>query len=178
MPGYYIYLVSSLPMLHFGNPPPLSFQSFLQSCQGIISDADIGIIQLCAEDKSYTHRVEQPTLKKWYAFEVALRNELVKLRAGRKHLDPHQYLREDKGAEPFVTRVAVNAVKSPSIIEAERMLDQERWQFLEELALGHYFDIDSLVIYAQKLLILEKWENIRKADRSRLLEEALSGSPH
>jgi hypothetical protein len=163
-------------MLHFGNPPPFSFQGFLQLCAGNISDDDISVLKTCAADKNYIYKSAQPTLKKWYAFEIALRNELVKIRAGRRHTDPHRDIRENAYAEPFVTRIAVHATKNPSVIEAERILDQERWQFLEGLMLGHYFDVDCLIIYAKKLLILEKWENIKKADRSRLLEETLSNS--
>lgn len=174
MPGYYTYLLSSLPMLHFGNPPPLSFQKFIQLCEGVISEEDINILKNCAEDKAFIYKGSQSTLRKWYAFEIALRNELVKSRSQRKHVDAHRYIRDSQDAEPFVSRIAISAVKNPSLIESERMLDQERWRFLDELAIGHYFDLDSLIVYVYKLLILERWERIRKADKARLLEEVLS----
>jgi hypothetical protein len=53
------------------------------------------------------------------------------------------------------------------------MLDEARWRMLEELCVGHYFDLDFLIIYALKLLILERWQRIRTADGGRLLEEVL-----
>jgi hypothetical protein len=44
---------------------------------------------------------------------------------------------------------------------------------LEELATGHYFDLVFLITYAYKLMILQRWENIRSADGMILLEQAL-----
>ena len=48
-----------------------------------------------------------------------------------------------------------------------------RWKALEELALGHYFDVGVLITYAYKLMILQRWENIRSAEGMILLEQAL-----
>ena len=174
MSGYYIYLISSLPMLHFGNPPPFSFERLIQMCEGIISVEDINILKITAKGMDYAYDGSQPTLKKWFVFEVALRNELVKIRASRKHMDPQRYLRLSDNTEPYISRIALAASRIPSIIDAEMMLDQERWQQLEELSLGHFFDIDCLIIYGLKLLILERWDRIRTADKTRMLEETLS----
>ena len=107
-------------------------------------------------------------------FETALRNELVKIRAQRKHLDPSKFLRRDGYADQWVSHIASGAARNPSVTEQERLLDMDRWRFLEELSIGHYFDIEMLMIYARKLSILEKWERVRTANANRLLEEALT----
>jgi hypothetical protein len=60
-----------------------------------------------------------------------------------------------------------------SVLDAEKILDETRWKALEELATGHYFDLDFLITYSSKLLILQRWENIRSADGTILLEQAL-----
>jgi hypothetical protein len=172
MPNYYIYLVSSLPMLHFGAKPPFSFERFLENCKDKIADADIDCIRLVKE--AYIYQGEQPTLKKWAAFEVALRNELVKIRAVRKHIDPLKYIRGDGYIEPYITHIAMTASRNPAILEAEKGLDQERWRALDELAVGHYFDLDLLLTYALKLLILERWQRINNTDKVSLLNEALN----
>lgn len=44
---------------------------------------------------------------------------------------------------------------------------------LDELAGNHYFDFDALVAYAYKLLILQRWETIQRAEGITLLHEAL-----
>ena len=114
------------------------------------------------------------TLKKWNAFDKALRNELVKIRAAHKKLDPLKYMRYEGGADPSITHIAAHAFRTPSLLEGEKILDQARWNFLDELAIGHYFDIDFLTVYANKLLIMERWEKINTLDKVKALEEAIT----
>lgn len=171
--SYYVYLISSLPMLHFGTKPPFGFEKFLQICRRFIPEADVAAIKISAENPGYVYEGNQPTLKKWFAFDTALRNELVKIRASRKHIDPEKYLRKDSYAGPSIAHIAINAHRNPSILDAQNSLDAQRWQALDEFLMGHYFDIDFLLIYGLKLLILEKWERINSADKPKLLEEAL-----
>lgn len=172
MAGFYVYLISSLPMLHFGATPPFSFERFLEMCLDKISDEDIRLVALTKDACLYAGN--QPALKGWSAFDTALRNELVKIRASSKHLDPFQYIRGQDYIEPYIAHIAMNARRSLSILEAERLLDQGRWHKLDELAVGHYFDLDFLIVYALKLLILERWGRISTADKSRLLNEVLN----
>lgn len=108
------------------------------------------------------------TLKKWVNFEVALRNELVRARAARRKIDPLKFIRLPDHPEAHISHVALAAYRSTSILEAEKILDQERWNFLEYLSFGHYFDFDYLLIYALKLKILERWDKIQKADKQLL----------
>lgn len=190
-------------MLQFGMRPPFSFVRFLEICKDKISQEDIGLIKLTREGYLYAGiqptllspallkerlPVAQATLKtrpsvplekqglikRWCAFEIALRNELVKIRASRKHIDPLKYLRGDDYIEPYITHIAMNAHRNPSLLEAERLLDQERWRALDELAVGHYFDLDVLIVYALKLLILERWGRINSADKTLLVNQTLN----
>jgi len=142
-------------------------------CRGVISDEDIELIKLAAREKEFVYTGAQSTLRKWNAFEKSLRNELVKIRASRKHFPSHKYMRDPGYVEPFITRAAMSAHRSASLLTSEKLLDQRRWQVLDELSIGHYFDLDFLIIYAYKLLILEKWQKVRKADKEKILEEAL-----
>jgi hypothetical protein len=171
--GYYTYLISSLPSLHFGTKPPLSFESFLDICKGLVSDRDLEIIRDAGSTGMSGYDRDNPTLEKWHRYDTMLRNELVKVRAARKKTDPKEYLRDNGTEGTGFTHAALNAQRNPSLVDGERALDLERWRVLDGLACNHYFDLDSLLIYAHKLLILERWERIREADTSELLEEAL-----
>ncbi|KPK97741.1 MAG: hypothetical protein AMJ95_07530 [Omnitrophica WOR_2 bacterium SM23_72] len=173
MSGYYIYFICSLPMLHFGAKPSMGVERFIQLASELLSQEDVRILKACTQKNIYEHKMEQPTLNKWLTFDTALRNELVKVRSSRKKTDPAKYLRQDGYTEPAISHLALNAYRSPSILEGERMLDMERWRFLEGLSLGHYFDLDFLIVYTLKLLMLERWEKIRTADKEQLLEEAI-----
>ena len=173
MANYYIYLISSLPLLLFGMKPPFTFERFLILSDGLIPEEDVTVIKNSSIFGEYDYTVKQPTLKKWVEYDTALRNELVRLRAARKHLEPAKYLREDIYVDSSIPHIALAALRNPSILEGERFLDLERWKFLDELSMGHYFDLDFLIIYALKLLILERWEAIRSPDKSKLLEDVL-----
>jgi len=160
-------------MLRFGIRPPFSFKKFLQLCRTLISDSDINILKTASISGEYPQQTVQPALKRWRDFDTALRDELVKIRAARRGVEPLKYLRRTEHEDFSLSHLAVKAYRTPSVLEAEDMLDQRRWHFLDELARGHYFDLNFLIVYALKLLVLERWERIRQADKSRLLEEAL-----
>ncbi len=176
MANFYVYLIASLPMLHFGMKPPFSLEVFLGICEKLIPEEDMGILRAASvsiSDEGIQKHAEPRVLKQWRVFDTTLRNDLVRLRAARKRLDPHRYLRPGDYTDSFITHIAAQAVRNPLILDAERMLDQERWRFLDGLESGHYFDLDFLVVYNRKLLILERWEKINVSDISRALEEVL-----
>lgn len=173
MSNYYPYLIASLPFLQFGAKAPLSSKKLIEMCSGLVSDGDMERIKMAYLPTGADYDTTQPTLRKWHDFETALRNELVRLRAPKRHVDPVKYLREDGYASPHVAHIAFHASKATSIIESEKILDEERWRMLEELETGHYFDLDRIIIYAYKLSLLEKWDNINAADKENLLEAAL-----
>lgn len=177
MANLYTYLIASLPMLHFGAKPPFSFERFLQICAALIPEKDYQVLSTLPQPQEYTLKSrQQETIKRWMEFDLALRNELVKIRAAKKHIDPGEYLRPDGYAGSSLAPVALAIQRNPSLIEAEKALDLERWNALEELAFGHYFDLDFLITYAYKLLILERWDRIGSADKTTLLDKALKNN--
>lgn len=173
MASFYPYLISSLPTLHFGARPSFPFEKFIEHCQRYIPGKDAQILKKVSIGGEYNIEAARPALKKWQDFDTSLRNELIKIRSSRKHIDPAQYLRREKFPEQSITHTAIAAFRSTSLLEAEKILDQERWRILDEVSFGHYFDLDSLIVYALKLLILERWEIINTPDKGLVLEEAL-----
>lgn len=172
----YYYLIASLPALYFGMKPPFGFEELLRKCEGVIPDKDIGAIKKATLIIDRDEPAEKNTvLNEWKRFDSDLRNELVKIRAQRKHIDPAKYLRNERYVSVDIFLLLSSITRNPSIVESERLLDQIKWNFLDELALGHYFDLCALAVYALKLLLLEKWENINTADKAGLLEQALTG---
>ena len=154
----YYYIVSSLPMLEFGEKPTISYEDFLNSCRTQLSPCDMEIIEKADE------------WKEWGRFSIALRNEIAVFRAAKKSKDPAKYIHGDDNRDPLLIPSAHWAVNLDSPLEAERFLDQLRWEKLEELSKGHYFDIDFLVTYALKLQILERWQTINSQDGMQVLE--------
>lgn len=154
----YYYLVSSLPMLEFGEKPTISYEDFLNSCR----------TQLSANDMDTIERAEE--WKEWGRFSIALRNEIAVFRATKKSKDPVKYIRGEDNRDPLLVSSAHWAVNLDSPLEAEQFLDQLRWEKLEELSKCHYFDMDFLVTYALKLQILERWQTINLQNGMQVLE--------
>jgi hypothetical protein len=169
MPKYYTYLISSLPALNFGMKPPLSFERFLEICRSFISEEEFLLLSnLPVAIDEYDKSVSHPTIERWLAFDTTLRNELVKIRAQSKKIDEAKYLRGENLIDVAISHTAMSSHRSASMFEAEKILDEARWQVLDDLGFGHYFDMDSLILYAYKLKILERWENIYTQDKERL----------
>lgn len=173
MADFYPYLVASLPMLHFGEKPPFSFEQFLERCRQFIPENDF---QLLAALPQHTRNSERGTahrvIRKWIEFDAALRNELAGLRAARKRIDPSPYLRESRYRGPSILPPGIGTSGDSAILDDEKKLDETRWKALDEMAAGHFFDLPLLITYAYKLRILERWEKIRNADTTALLDSA------
>jgi hypothetical protein len=170
----YPYLVASLPMLHFGMKPPFSFEGFLEACRGFIPDGDYLLLSTLPQPEEYSREgTHHRLVQKWIGFDTALRNELARVRAGRRHLEPTAYLRPDEYGGPSLGPGVLAAAAQASPLDAERALDEMRWKALDDLATGHYLDLELLLTYACKLQILLRWERIRGADGRGLLEQAL-----
>jgi hypothetical protein len=175
MSGFYVYLISSLPMLQFGIRPAFSWDDFLERCQRLIPEKDAVLLKNLPGPGQYAgYSGEQETVRRWIEFDTALRNELVKLRVGRKRTEAAKYLRAQDYCNLSVAQAAMSADRNPTPQEAELNLDRARWDFLEDLSFGHYFDLDSLIAYAYKLKILWRWEEVRRADKGALLEGVLA----
>ena len=177
MADFYPYLVASLPLLRFGMKPPFSFAGFLDVCCPLIPEDDGDLLRALPLPADYAGTVHRdPVIRKWVAFDTAVRNELVRVRAGSLHRDPAEYLREGGTGSPPQLPPGIAAALQSSPLDAERALDEVRWKALDELATGHSFDLAVLITYAYKLLVLERWETIRGADGAALLGQALGSS--
>jgi hypothetical protein len=175
MPAYYTFLIASLPMLNLSAKAPFSLEDFLVKCKNLIPDKELEILlQACRQDAYALGRQSPVSLKKWAEFEIALRNELARSRAARRKVDPLKYLRLPDSPQAQISHLAAIAYRSTSILEAEKILDQSRWSFLEDLSFGHYFDFDYLLIYGLKLKILERWDKIQKSDKEHLFNAAVA----
>jgi hypothetical protein len=175
MADFYPYLIASLPMLHLGMKPPFSFERFLEVCRPFVPEKDFQLLKTLPQPEQYSetgkkHRV----IQMWIEFDGGIRNELARIRATRKHIEAAPYLRPGGYSGPALVSAITAASMNPSVLDAEKTLDEMRWKALEEFGTSHYFDLDFLITYAYQLFILQRWENIRSADSRILLEQALA----
>ena len=158
----YYYLISSLSMLEFGSGPFISYDDFLRKCSEQLNMSDMEALRRAGLGPFENTEDGVLILRKWKIFDTHLRNEIARNRAIKHGKNPDIYIRGDNYIDPFVSGFAHFAVNQNSPKEAESYLDKIRWEKIEELGKGHYFDIEYLITYALKLLILERWNNINK----------------
>lgn len=161
MANQYYYTVSSLPMLSYDTEKFMSLDEFFDCCETTITEKDFNILKsakLIPVDDSVS---PEPVLEKWNSRERSLRNELVKMRAGKKGVDSEKYIAAGS-LETGVIETAREAFGAPSPLDAELILDKSRWEFLEMLEAGHFFDLGKLVIYSLQLQLLQRKARINK----------------
>ena len=81
-----------------------------------------------------------------------MRNELVKMRAQNTGFDAGSFVREGgNGSGSFDTAREAAGASNPAV--GEEVLDRARWRYLEEMEIGHIFDMTALIVYYLKLQI-------------------------
>ena len=151
----YYYLVASLPLLLFGDPPPFGSRAWLDACREQVAESDHALLARISF-AALTPRPGDHELWRAYAsWETALRDELAVQRAQKLGLGPDPFLRE----APFyvgLAAVAKEALNAGTPKAVEMALDRRRWSRLEELETGTQFGLGRLIAYRLKLLLLER----------------------
>ena len=151
----YFYTLSSLPMLRFEMEKPLPLDEFLSRCRVEMGEGEYKVLLSASIHPIGLHEPADPTLKRWWNWERTLRNELARLRAQRKGLDPERFLKPaDWQVGP--AEIAREALTRDDPLQTEEFLDRARWSFLGELEAGHFFDLGRLIVYFLRLQILHR----------------------
>ena len=104
-------------------------------------------------------------LADWVQYEVGLRNAMVAARAKALDLEPSEYtVCEDLGREEQLYDAAVSewaAAADP--LAGLRALDRRRWEWIESAAPSYSFEVDEILAYAAKLMLLSRWERLEAA---------------
>ncbi len=164
----YYYLVSTLPFAQCGAPPPRSSAAFLERCREHLPAERAAALAAVALLPRATACC--PSEARWNARETALRNLLVRRRCGPND-DPTRHLRPEAEFYGDLELEVDEALGAAHPLAVEQALDRVRWDFLDDLASGHQFDFDVLLLYRLRLLLLEQGAAVEAA-RGR---EALAG---
>jgi len=165
------YFISSLPFLHFGEKAPMTYGTFLSRSMDILSEQEVAVLdslQLCPPPQAvYAY----PVIEQWYSGETYLRNLVAAHRARSRKLDVDHWQRESSEYSAWLVRRIEEIMILPNAWEKEQALDLIRWQRLDELGIGHTFDFPALIVYALRLLILDKRQRRDSEAGSRFAAE-------
>ena len=178
MKSNYYYFIASLPHLSFAAPKPIFYDHFLSLCNSFLHEKDfktIKSISFAGNDASHLH-----VIKSWMAWDGTLRRELASLRSaglGRQSIiygRPDQAGQSDSADQADMThtvKVAKEAFAISMPLDADEFIEKARWEYIESLEFGRYFDVEWLALYSLKLQILERREKFdKKAGLLRLHE--------
>jgi len=141
----YYYLAAQFPSLFFGKRPSISRDDFLSQARKWLSPDDFSIISGTGINNFSGIQTVSSILNAYSEFERKLLEELYLYRRARKTNSEYK-LSLDLGLD----------ISKSSPLDVEKALLFFRWQFLEEQSLGHYFDLEFLVVYFLKLQVLEE----------------------
>lgn len=153
--AHYYYLVASFPLLFYETERILSHQEFLDLCRQHITHRHYQLLSRASTSDLRPTTPSCRTLDLWREWETTLRNELAALRGKKKGVETEAYL---VGSPGIITaqRFAREAFGQESPLQAEELLNRARWSYLDELEVGHYFDIEKILVYALRLQILQR----------------------
>jgi hypothetical protein len=154
------YLVASLPLLLFDDPPPFSSTAFLAMCREQLAEDDHVLLARISFDALLPRPGDHDLWRAYSSWETALRDELAVQRAQRLGVSPDLFLR----AAPFfvgLPALVKEALGAGTPREVETALDRRRWSYLEEIEAGTQFGLGRLIVYRLKLLLLERKDRFR-----------------
>ncbi len=156
----YYYLVASLPLLRFDDSPPFSGRAWLELCREHVTAGDYALLSRISFAALVPRSGDPAAWQAYVAWETALRDELAVQRAQKLGLSPDSFRRE----APFfvgLTALAKEALAAETALAVETALDRRRWARIDELEVGSPFDLNRLVAYRLKLLLLERRARFR-----------------
>lgn len=141
----YYYLASQLPFLVFGLRPSLKREVFLEEVKKWVRGKEFSILSCLDLNDFRVKEEDPPILKEYKKFELGLRKDVSLWRKVKK-----------EGGEFNPEVIPKDILKDADPLEAEKRLLRLRWEFIEERQLGHYSDLEFLILYFLKFQILER----------------------
>ncbi|MCX7886942.1 MAG: DUF2764 domain-containing protein [Verrucomicrobiae bacterium] len=164
----YYYVIASLPMLFFGEPPPFSAAEWRRQLRGVLSDEDLAQVEAFLDQRPLPGN---RFYEQWQLRIIQLQNAIARARAARLGVEVHPYLKEHPGFDVAIQNAVTHAFTKDNPLEREMELDRCRWQIADELARPHPFGIERLFAFALQLRIAERWAALREEAGLRIVAE-------
>jgi hypothetical protein len=157
----YYYFMATLPALQASAAaPPFPHGEFMSKAAASLSPRDFELLSCAnltipADGAVPAGARSSEILRRYHHWELSLRNELARLRAGRMQKPFDKYLKPGE-LEYDGVKAAQAAFQAEDPLQGELVIERERWGFLETLAVNKYFDIEYIIAYSLMLQVLER----------------------
>jgi len=168
----YEYIVASLPVLRpeDSRTDNVNAEALIAEIREQLSERDRAVLdqllagydpeQLTEDFYRQNIRHKNRFLRDWFRFDLDLRNATVAYLNHQLHRAPDhdKILLAEREEEEFPElEAATRILRRTDILERERGLDDLRWRKIDEITLMDYFDLETLLGYAAKLKIIDRW---------------------
>ena len=169
------FLAAYLPTLTFGKPSPITLAEFDALAEENLSAEKFAVIRSFSfpvpekdpADCRDSHRIFAEVRR----FEHTLKLRIAKIRAERLERDVEIADPESYFSEIEYTLNSAASCNDP--VERERIIDRVRWDFIDDMSMGHMIDFDALCIYRLKLQMLAPYTGRTPENGTPRFEKAL-----
>lgn len=151
-----VYILSSLPMLRFGDVPPFSVATFRHRCAGVLTEEELDAFDALLEGRES----EDPFVSAYQARETQMKNVAGRLRASAWGPDVRFSERMYKGYDVAFAKKVSDAFAKPNPLEKEEEIDRARFALVDELAPVGEPTVEHVYAFAVKLAICERWARL------------------
>ncbi len=166
----YAYILASLPMLRWGEKPLVTVDEFRGSCM-LLTEADA--MEL---DRLLAGQLEECVsafVREWSHADTQIRSAVARGRCENAGVEISAYVRPFFGCDMVTQKVVADALASKNPLAAERILDQQRWALVDEIAFEHPFKLQGVLAYAVKLTIAWRWAVLDQGKADVVIEDLI-----
>lgn len=151
-----IYILSSLPMLQFGDVPPLSMAEFRGRCDSMMTEDEIAALDALLSGEE----CDVPYVKAYQDRENQMKNVSGKLRAQAWGPEVRFTERPYSGYDVTFAKMVADAFNKADPLEKEQEIDKARFWLADALAGVDDASMDNVFAFAIKLQICERWARL------------------
>lgn len=169
----YHYIIAGLPDLlpDFTQSGHFSYSVISEAVREQLSPADRRAVDwleagadssiLCGHFYRAAARQRSRFIRSWYGLDRMIRNSQVRFLASKEGFDPGKYIvgetdSRDEEAWPVLQQI----FRTEDLLEREHALDRYRWDRITELTTFHYFDMDVILGFLAKAMIVGRWSSL------------------
>ena len=165
-----VYLVSSLPMLQFGDVPPFSLTAFRHQCEGVISPSELEALDALIEGRDH----QDPFVSAYMAHETQLNNIAGRFRAAAWGADVRFSERSFAGYDVVYGKMISDALVKSNPLEREQDIDKARFWLVDQLSGVGGFTMAHVYAFAVKLMVCERWNRLTQVAGDAALMQVIN----
>ncbi len=146
-------------MIRFDDKMPMSVEDYLLDCQRLLTPGDFRVANGLVSGDFEAAFKGNAFVRKWMNFEGCFRNEIAWYRSEKYHKNL-DVLRGEPPCDMTIVGIIEQADEAENLLEAEKIIDQAKWHFLDQEDSRYQFTFENIIIFGLKLKIVERYQAI------------------